>query len=168
MNNAYLSIVEPPRAKGGNLTKQLLVRARAPGHIQAIFPKANVLLDKGTDYRFRAYIPRQVVADAIARQVSQIDYPNFKDSVRNNAYHDALFAVWRAMMALQNKLRPAGQKGRLPLYERMEHGDVGHYRRGEELENDQADAFPDWEPHATREDESDAEFEAWLKGKPKY
>ena len=56
------------------------------------------------DYRFRAFIPREAVAAAIADRIMNTDYPNFKGSVKENERHDAYFSCWRAMNDLQRKM----------------------------------------------------------------
>lgn len=80
---------------------ELLVRARREGDIERVFPEAEVRRDTKADYLFRAAIPRQAVALAIAQRVDDIDYPNFKDSVTDGDLHRAYMAVWFAMVELQ-------------------------------------------------------------------
>jgi len=99
-NNAFLSIVEPEPRAGGK-SPQLLVRARRAGDIEAVFPGVTVEKRPERDYLFRALIDREVVATIVADRVMTIDYGNFKDSVRNNALHDAYAAVWGIMARLQ-------------------------------------------------------------------
>lgn len=82
----------------------LLVRARAAGHIESIFPKAEVFTDEGADYFYRAFIPRYEVSDAIAREVDSISYTNFKNSVKDKEYHDCLLGVWHCMHTFQERL----------------------------------------------------------------
>lgn len=96
LSNAFLSIV----GKGGDAST-LLVRGRVPGDIERVFPEAVVTEGGGTDYRFRARIDREAVAQAIAASVRSIDYGNFKSSVRERDRHDAYMEVWHAMYALQ-------------------------------------------------------------------
>lgn len=95
-SNAFLSVVDKSSEKGC-----LLVRSRAPKHIKNVFPDANVRETFGTDYRYRADIPRADVAAAVVQQIEAIDYSNFKDSVREKRYHDALMGVWHEMAELQ-------------------------------------------------------------------
>ena len=56
------------------------------------------------DYAFRARVSRQELAEAMGRIVADIDYPNFKSAVaqeagyaREQVYDD----VWEALLALQ-------------------------------------------------------------------
>lgn len=96
LNNAFLSIVDKSTVRGC-----LLVRSRRPNDIRAVFPQAVVQESFGTDYRYRANIPRDVVANAIARNILDIDYDNFKDSVADDRLHDACNRVWGVMGQLQ-------------------------------------------------------------------
>jgi hypothetical protein len=80
---------------------ELLVRARREGDIERVFPEAEIKRDTKADYLFRAVIPRQTVALAIAERVDDIDYPNFKDSVTDDALHRGYMATWFAMAEIQ-------------------------------------------------------------------
>jgi len=113
LSGAFLSIVEPPAGTKGDM---LLVRARRPGDIESVFPKASVEKRPERDYLFRALIPRMVVSGIIAHEVASIDYGNFKNSVKNNRLHDAFARIWSIMAALQptppySGVRTARQKG---------------------------------------------------------
>lgn len=59
----------------------LIVRSRFRGHIEKMFPKAIVEEDANRDYRYRAELPVREVSKVMARMVSEIDYPNFKNSL---------------------------------------------------------------------------------------
>lgn len=96
LNTGFLSIVDKSK-----VAHCLLVRARRAGEIEAVFPAAQVRKGEGTDYLFRADIPRADVATAIAREVMNITYGNFKGSVLDDARHDAYMGVWTVMMDYQ-------------------------------------------------------------------
>lgn len=102
-NKAFLSIVEPSPADRKLHGDVLLVRARRQGDIEAVFEKLAGKVEKRPerDYLFRAYIPRPTVANVIANSISAIQYPNFKDSVKNKLLHDAYARIWSVMAALQ-------------------------------------------------------------------
>lgn len=115
LSNSFLSIVEPT-GQDLNTGDYLLVRARRKGDIETVFPKAKVEKRPERDYLFRALIPRQEVAAAVADQVRGIDYPNFKASVKNNRLHDAFARIWSVMAGLQptppySATRSTRQKG---------------------------------------------------------
>ena len=97
---------------------ELLVRARVPGHIEAVFPDALVTESPSNDYLFRAVVSRAVVAKALTDQAMNLDYDNYKNSVRNHRFHDALARIWSVMASLQptppySGTRARGQKGLL-------------------------------------------------------
>lgn len=100
LNSAFLSIVEPTRTAKGSAS-QLLVRARRPGDIERVFPNAEVKTIDGRDYMFRALIKRETVARVIAKNLMDINYGNFKDSVADHGLHDAYAGCWHIMARIQ-------------------------------------------------------------------
>lgn len=108
---SFLSVVHKDCAPD-----ELLVRSRMKGHIEAVFPGANVTESTNTDYRYRAVLPRAVVAKALADQAMNLQYNNYKNTVKNSRFHDALASVWSIMARLQ-PTRPysgaAAARGRL-------------------------------------------------------
>lgn len=102
MNDAMLSIV-----RHRTRPDDLLVRARLAGDIERVFPQVEVVEGAGSDYRFRATVPRPEVAEAISRRLLDIDYGNFKNSVREPKRHEAYFDVWHAMHDLQEGAKRA-------------------------------------------------------------
>jgi hypothetical protein len=65
MKKSVLSIVD----KGDPSGKTLLVRARRAGDIEQGFPDAEVQMRAGSDYRYRARIDREQLANAIADSI---------------------------------------------------------------------------------------------------
>ena len=100
--NSMLSIVEKP---GDCATGTLTVRGRIKGDIEAVFPGAVIETDAGTDYRFRAKVPREQVAKAMHEAVMNINYSNFKSAVKDSERHDAYMRVWDAMFRFQEQQR---------------------------------------------------------------
>ena len=98
LNNAFLSIVD----KGGDGTT-LLVRARRKGDIERLFPEALVERTPRNDYRYRARIDRDTVAQTIAESLRAITYGNFKDTVEEADRHDAYMGVWQIMHRYQQR-----------------------------------------------------------------
>ena len=113
LNKSFLSIVEPAAEERELHGDVLLVRARRPNDIQAVFGKA-VKVEKRPerDYLFRTFLPRELVASTIAAEVAAIDYGNFKNSVKNDKLHDAFARIWSVMAALQ-PTRPYSGKSSL-------------------------------------------------------
>jgi len=101
LSDSFLSIValEGPAADPA----QLLVRARVAGDIERVFPTAKVTHTPRSDYAYRTTLPRTMVANALVAAVEAIDYTNFKNSVPDQARHDAYFECWEAMYNLQCK-----------------------------------------------------------------
>lgn len=95
--NSFLSIVEDM-----NNSDRLLVRGRLDGDIEKMFPdhKKDVIKGAGTDYLYRAFIPREVVAKAIKNQVNNLDYSNFKSANSDSRQHH-LMDIWDIMYTVQ-------------------------------------------------------------------
>jgi hypothetical protein len=88
----YLSIVAHY-----DMPSRLLVRARHPDHIQALFPDADVEYMPSADYPFRVVLPRQMVLLAVSDYLVHMMYNNFKASINDKEYHDACLSVWGTM-----------------------------------------------------------------------
>jgi len=100
LNDAFLSIVAHTEHQD-----MLLVRARAPGHIETVFGKVAVVEGAGSDYRFRALVPRDEVAAVLSATAKSIDYGNFKDSVEDPQLHDAYMDFWQTMYFYQSDMQ---------------------------------------------------------------
>jgi len=118
-SKGFLSIVEDRDDPA-----RLLVRARYEGDIERHFgEEAGVSELEFSDYRFRAFLPREEVQAVLDRELSLLDYGNFKNSFdRNNVSlapetreerHEALFKVWSTMSDSQEtvQLREQGLSG---------------------------------------------------------
>lgn len=111
-NQGFLSIVQPEardlREFNVSMPDVLMVRARAAGHIEAAFPNltVEVFVEPTRDYLYRAFIPRAAVVKAVAEQVAQLDYPNFKNSVEDDPLHNAYARVWTVMHNYQTQQAP--------------------------------------------------------------
>lgn len=90
--DAFLSVVAH-RSRPDDL----LVRARAKGDIERVFPFAAVFEDESADYRYRAVIARAIVARRMAEVAESVSATNFKGAVREDDRHDAYLEVWGAM-----------------------------------------------------------------------
>jgi hypothetical protein len=121
LNNAFLSIVSDK-----DNPDNLLVRASHHGDIRRVFPVVKVVVTPEADYRYRARVPRTLVAEKIASQIAGIDYTNFKKSVTDESRLMAYLQVWRPMFIWQGvmveKLPPApsppvtAKAGKKPLH----------------------------------------------------
>jgi hypothetical protein len=101
LNNAFISAVQDE----GD-ANMLRIRARNRRHLETLFPKdkKNILSRKDTDYRFRVFIPKAEFAALLAQKAMEIDYPNFKDSVRDSKLHDLYASFWRLHWGYQRAL----------------------------------------------------------------
>lgn len=98
MPKSFISVVQKP----GD-TDTLTVRARIKGDIESVFPQAKVEVNQGTDYKYRARVPRAAVAQVLHDQVTNLDWSNFKGAVKAKKRHDAYMNVWSAMYAVQDR-----------------------------------------------------------------
>ncbi len=96
--DSFISVVQKP-----DDIDTLTVRARIKGDIEAVFPQAKVEANMGTDYKYRARVPRQVVAQVLHDQVMGLNWGNFKGAVKDRKRHDAYMDVWSAMHAAQTR-----------------------------------------------------------------
>lgn len=96
LSGSFLSVVHKDCP-----TDCLLVRARVKKHISNVFPDAKIVTKNGSDYQFRAVISRKDVAAALVKQVESLNYPNFKNSIRDNGLRHSCGDVWNIMAVLQ-------------------------------------------------------------------
>tara|TARA_Y100000022_G_scaffold193635_1_gene197059 strand:- start:516 stop:821 length:306 start_codon:yes stop_codon:yes gene_type:complete len=95
-NNAFLSIVE-----NRENTTELLVRARVKGDIEKIFPEADVFEDNNADYKYRTFISKAIVAEKIMLKVTEINYDNFKNSVKEIERKKVYGNIWAELRKFQ-------------------------------------------------------------------
>lgn len=95
-NNAFLSIVE-----NRENTTELLVRARVKGDIEKVFPEADVFEDNNADYKYRAFISKAMVAEKIMLKVTEINYDNFKNSVKEIERKKVYGNIWAELRNFQ-------------------------------------------------------------------
>lgn len=98
LKNSFLSVVQSP-----DNPAILVVRARVRGDIEAVFPVATIEETPYRDYRFRTYLRREEVAQALYSEVWNLTATNFKNSVDNKDRHDAYLDVWSAMYMYQQR-----------------------------------------------------------------
>lgn len=110
LNRAFLSIVTPSPSEPDSSV--LLVRARRKGDIESVFPGAKVDRTPHRDYLFRALIPREEVARAMSDEVFNVHYSNYKSSIKNRPFHDAMARIWSVMAGLQPTAPYSGARRR--------------------------------------------------------
>jgi hypothetical protein len=101
-NDAFISVVAPTPGSVADREDKVCVRARLKGHLEKVFGD-HIAVEEGggRDYRFRTLLPRRIVAQVIADRILEIDYGNFKDSVKDKPLHDAYLRVWGVMHSEQ-------------------------------------------------------------------
>lgn len=96
LNTAFLSIVQDR-----DDPSRLLVRSRFAGDIERAFAaleNLDVFEMADSDYRYRAFVPRQAVADRMAQAAQEVDYDNFKNSIREPKRVHAAHDIWEAWL----------------------------------------------------------------------
>ena len=96
MSNSFLSVVQ-----NKDDATLLHVRARKRDDLKLLFPQAFITKTPDGDYPFRCDVGREVFAQALVNEIDQIDYTNFKASVKDRRRHDAYMDVWTAMRSWQ-------------------------------------------------------------------
>lgn len=87
----------------------LLVRGRRREHLETLFPNVQVYVDEDADYAYRADVTRDDVANTLSEYVMDIEYDNFKNSVRDSELHHAYNALWNIMWDYGYGYRPNDQ-----------------------------------------------------------
>ena len=67
------------------------------GDIEEVFPSPVVMENPYADYRFRAWLPRSEVSQALSHYGDDLDYQNFKNSVEDKDRIRPLMRVWTTM-----------------------------------------------------------------------
>jgi hypothetical protein len=94
--DAFLSVVHKDCSND-----ELLVRARVKGHIEAIFPRAQVQRTAGADYLYRAVLTREEVGQMLTQLTMSYEAANFKSSVKDQKLQRAYAQVWHTMAQIQ-------------------------------------------------------------------
>lgn len=99
MSDAFVSIVQHFDEPG-----LFMVRARIAGDLERLFPGFEVVETPDADYRYRVTLSAELVADVIRQQVAGINYPNFKNSVKDDERHRVYSSVWSVMFDWQYRV----------------------------------------------------------------
>lgn len=96
--HGFISVVAD---KDNPKSERVLVRARAKHHLVNLFPECEPFEKIGSDYAWRAWIDRREVSGLMDDLIQGLAYPNFKNEIKDPAYHDACLDVWQAMYGYQ-------------------------------------------------------------------
>ena len=86
-NDGFVSAVEDWNDKS-----MLRVRARKREHLE--FLNVEIQQDQGTDYKFRCFISKESFADIVKQRILNINYGNFKSSVKDYSLHNLYAEFW--------------------------------------------------------------------------
>ena len=101
MNDSFISAVEDRNNK-----MNLVVRARVREDLENAFPKLKneIIESTDSDYKFRLFMAKQVLCGVMTTKIMNINYDNFKNSVKQNWRHNAYIAIWSIMYKVQKKI----------------------------------------------------------------
>jgi hypothetical protein len=91
LTDAFLSIVTDR-----DNPKNLLVRARFAGDIEAVFPFVKAERTEG-DYPYQKSVERDVVAAALSQRLRALDYDSLREAVQEDERHETYFQVWSTL-----------------------------------------------------------------------
>jgi hypothetical protein len=126
LKDAFLSIIDPDGSYDGSsgpVSDKLLVRSRFKGDIERVFPRAKVTVTPDRDYRYRALVSRETVAQAMYRAVMQNGAKNFKGSTKEKWRHDVYMNCWFAMEREQRRQHAPPKRREPDLYDYDWRGD---------------------------------------------
>ena len=113
LKTGFYSIVHKPPCK----EDELLVRVRSKVDIEKLQKQlktkyqfdGEIIDSPQADYAYRMIVPREIFASFIANAAMELDYDNFKNTIRGKDYqrHDAYMRCWEAMYEWQRDLKRA-------------------------------------------------------------
>src|SRR4051794_6056575 len=89
--DSFISVVEDQ-----DDSRYLVSRARIKGDLEALYPGTLTDESSASDYRFRCWLKRELVVQALSRVVREIDYDNFKGSLQDRTRCNWYSSVWLA------------------------------------------------------------------------
>lgn len=96
-NDAFVSVVASDKDP-----KVLMVRARAHDHLTNLFGTHKIHVTPDNDYRYRVYCDKGTWQNIVDARIQNIDYTNFKNSVKNKKLHDLYLEFWFLHMIYQD------------------------------------------------------------------
>lgn len=94
---------------------ELLVRTRSKNDIDKLQKQlkakyqfnGNIISSPEADYAYRIIVPREMLASFVANAAMELDYDNFKNTIRGKDYqrHEAYMKCWEAMYEWQRDLK---------------------------------------------------------------
>lgn len=104
MNDSFVSVVEDQNDK-----TRVSVRARVKDDLISLFPsyQNNIITTDDSDYRFRLFLDKSFVSEVIAKRILNINYDNFKNSVKQKWRKEAYMQIWSVMFKIQSRFYPS-------------------------------------------------------------
>ena len=101
------------------------IRSRRREHLNTYFSEERIIESYGSDYQYRVEINKEELSEIFSYLPEEIDYSNFKDSIKDKHLHHAAKLVWLGVygalderegsMAVDTKKRPgASSENREP------------------------------------------------------
>ena len=93
-----------PAAQVGAFGTDYLMRARCQKDLLALkelLPELEPYSVPGSDYAWRAVISQKNWQHALTQLAAEVDYPNFKDAVKDQLHKQAYMNVWADLLVLQ-------------------------------------------------------------------
>jgi hypothetical protein len=88
-NDGFISAIQDHKDVDG-----LVVRARRKEHLENIFPGLEIFTGIGSDYEHRVFIKKAKFATILAKRAGDINYTNFKSSVKDDDLHRLYMRFW--------------------------------------------------------------------------
>lgn len=98
-NIGFVSVVESEKEKD-----VMIVRARNPKHLKELFPNKEIIVIPNRDYCCRVFISRDELVIFMGLVAKSVVYGNFKDSIKDDEYHDICLDVWHVMFKYQHEI----------------------------------------------------------------
>jgi len=113
LTDSFVSIVEHREDRD-----LLIVRGRVSGDVSRFLglPQRFEVETPDADYRFRIVAKRETVERAVVRAVSRVNYPSFKDAVREPWRKSLAMRVWSIWYGEQSRRSPMPEN-QAPLFE---------------------------------------------------
>lgn len=73
---------------------KLMVRSRRYEILETLFPDEDIQIGGGSDYKYRVFVEKEKVAEIVKNRLLDVNYGNFKNSVKDNDLHTLYARFW--------------------------------------------------------------------------
>ena len=70
------------------------IKSRRKEHLNTYFSEERIIESNGSDYQYRVEISKEELSEIFSYLPQEIDYTNFKDSIKDKPLHHAAKLVW--------------------------------------------------------------------------